>query len=1115
MDYSTDSSSIISVASTVTGDTTMSAAPAAPAVGGGGSPDSPSDTYMIVDSTSSGQVVARGGSAVSGQQYTALMVSVDPGTKPLAGSSADGGTHSRGRPPASPRTSAAFKKTYKASPSPSSRGYHTPGVSPATQREINFYREQNARVHARNQHLEMVHKHSERQLAHFLEKKKESDNAWECEHDIRIAREQDIAKLQETIKTMSAQIEAGNHTLRENDNSYRKLELKMQNSAATVEARDREILRLQGQLSEVVKQAEARIVEMAERNREVEGLFGSVMAEMQKAQETAKERELAVAETDRKYQEACASANDVQVRTDEMANYIEHLRKAGRGLEKELVTARDMAQKMYDEALRARNEAAEAKHQLMDMKTAAAEKEQSMKAITDLEGRIQELDCRLQTTVQDGNHALAVMTRERDQAKEMLKQIGEKEMKALEEMAALKAELVVAEERHQAALARGVPTLPAPAVAPALTMPMEGYVLKSLHEAIKAGLERKAKEAIQAMTEKIEEYAKSISELKKELADKNVIIEVFQNEIEMQRREIDRGWEEEEPWDDGLDEAPVERVDEPASNAESDTKFLDEIDNMVSDTLARADATAGANPSGSVDHGTNRGAGTSSVDNGTNSSSARRSTEHFNVATPPPRETRFEDQTPPPVNQAGYDDEAMRADIVAGRADASDQQDIPIEMTNGIKLVPPKDLKLPKAFPTQPTLDMWDVAIGKALVVSSRQADTARVIKYWKTVRKSTYEELANCDADMKPLDALLGSCLKTIMPERLKEKVDKMELEAFEMGNLLSGRQMGWLCFNWFKTEDNMSNIYSYNHLAEIKWFGDHRITEFLRIWDQIWKSLPNSKQIPDEVKRDLFAERVKESKVLKEDYAHYCRDKAKGLMGQDGTYEYLRRCCEVYEENRGKEAIVKETKDEFTRLANGAMKNQKGNENHPAMPAAKGKGKGKGKEKKAENGDAKGKGKGKGKRSQSAPPAPARGRTLDKTPRTDGLTDIAEDPKKRCWYFNKHVRGEGPPCKFTSAQCTRLHERIPEAEWKKYGPPALRSSSRTPTPQPGARKAKKGAGKGGKIRFCQRFLANGDCQFRNNINPATGKLCQYEHLTREQLEKRQAELKQKEKPN
>ena len=116
-----------------------------------------------------------------------------------------------------------------------------------------------------------------------------------------------------------------------------------------------------------------------------------------------------------------------------------------------------------------------------------------------------------------------------------------------------------------------------------------------------------------------------------------------------------------------------------------------------------------------------------------------------------------------------------------------------------------------------------------------------------------------------------MAAALIKILPTDLRRKVQKREQEAVRAGTTLAGRQVAFLIYEYFKTEDHMSIVYGYNDVSDLEWLGDRKKQEFCDLWDHIMDNL--EEELSSKAKRDLFARQIAKSEDLREDYAHFKR--------------------------------------------------------------------------------------------------------------------------------------------------------------------------------------------------------------------------------------------------
>ncbi len=90
------------------------------------------------------------------------------------------------------------------------------------------------------------------------------------------------------------------------------------------------------------------------------------------------------------------------------------------------------------------------------------------------------------------------------------------------------------------------------------------------------------------------------------------------------------------------------------------------------------------------------------------------------------------------------------------------------------------------------------------------------------------------------------------------------------------------------------MSAVYSYSDLSDISWMGGRagEMQKFLNLWDHILESMPDV--LFERVLSSIFAKQVGKPIALREDFAHYKRERPKDEDASDFTYAFLTRCVE-----------------------------------------------------------------------------------------------------------------------------------------------------------------------------------------------------------------------------
>jgi hypothetical protein len=249
---------------------------------------------------------------------------------------------------------------------------------------------------------------------------------------------------------------------------------------------------------------------------------------------------------------------------------------------------------------------------------------------------------------------------------------------------------------------------------------------------------------------------------------------------------------------------------------------------------------------------------------------------------------------------------------------------------------------------------------------------------------------------------------------------------------------------YDSFKTENHMTTVYGYNHLYELEWYGDERIEEFSIKFIEIIDNL--NETISDEAKRDILYKKMKLSKVLAEDLAHYRRQSVN--KGADFTLDFLMDSMDRH--------VQLKQEEENVEAQNADLK--KGSKRTDIAADAAGADEVK-RKKQAKEKATKEKAKKDEKKKVDAAPAT----TTDKKPK-----------KGLCFFFQT---GE---CKNTAAACTFEHRKATAAEKAILAKPVRGGS---PAPNKDRKRDDKGGNKTGKASTapCHASLLGKKCMNPN----------------------------------
>ena len=260
---------------------------------------------------------------------------------------------------------------------------------------------------------------------------------------------------------------------------------------------------------------------------------------------------------------------------------------------------------------------------------------------------------------------------------------------------------------------------------------------------------------------------------------------------------------------------------------------------------------------------------------------------------------------------------------------------------------------------------------------------------------RATMDDLAVTGDKFMRMDAKLRTAITKVATGELGRELTQAASEEKDLNKrLLKGRQMLFLCYQFYEVSEDKSVTYNITDLTRLLWMGDKRISDFLVSWNTVIGGMRGS--LGEAPIHQWFYEQVKKSTVLKEEVAHYDRvdpghphKSYKWLMGAVRKYVMVKRRDLNREKNversftgvalpgsaapakaeskapgkgAGKDSVICHAcgrkghvkadcwSTEETRAAYRASKDgdkPRGRSHSPAAPKGKGKGKGKGKDK------------------------------------------------------------------------------------------------------------------------------------------------------------------------
>ena len=209
------------------------------------------------------------------------------------------------------------------------------------------------------------------------------------------------------------------------------------------------------------------------------------------------------------------------------------------------------------------------------------------------------------------------------------------------------------------------------------------------------------------------------------------------------------------------------------------------------------------------------------------------------------------------------------------------------------------------------TLDPWpqptgfrDWKISFFKKVSTGSGRVKEGIKWIKEVEDvSSYQDLSSDGPGWQGYSMKLADALSKIFNgnPNFKNKVNLIEEELLNKEEVLNGRQMTWLMFNFFKRPDVEVGMTDFNDLQKVCLKGDNLIA-FVHDWD---KCLLGMKTRPtDDILECLFTNQVRKCKHFEQVFVMYetqCLH-----QGLEKSYDALRSRVDVHLEQRKQQNMV-----------------------------------------------------------------------------------------------------------------------------------------------------------------------------------------------------------------
>ena len=171
---------------------------------------------------------------------------------------------------------------------------------------------------------------------------------------------------------------------------------------------------------------------------------------------------------------------------------------------------------------------------------------------------------------------------------------------------------------------------------------------------------------------------------------------------------------------------------------------------------------------------------------------------------------------------------------VRPQLDAMDSDEI--KKLLGFSMQAPK-IQIP-AFPKITEQHEWTINLIRNLQAASKFED-GKEIEWIGQCKRLSFSELGyKGDRRFGPMDRSLAESAYKILPPELRVRVERKEKEHFaERDQLLSGRQIVYMIYEYLNTEEHMSVLFNYKDLNSVQWRGDTviQLEKVLSQWDYV----------------------------------------------------------------------------------------------------------------------------------------------------------------------------------------------------------------------------------------------------------------------------------------
>ena len=130
-----------------------------------------------------------------------------------------------------------------------------------------------------------------------------------------------------------------------------------------------------------------------------------------------------------------------------------------------------------------------------------------------------------------------------------------------------------------------------------------------------------------------------------------------------------------------------------------------------------------------------------------------------------------------------------------------------------------------------------------------------------KVEKATSFEELAD-SGEFEELDAKLSTALDSLIQGELKRKVQVKETQLSQQGMPITGRQITWMLYDYFKVSTNDGVLLDWEAILRVLLKGDN-LSQFLTDWETTLLNIQDCP--PDTMLEGLLRTQLDQSEQLK----------------------------------------------------------------------------------------------------------------------------------------------------------------------------------------------------------------------------------------------------------